>query len=116
VEGKRDGVLVGLALALHHREYGAWPESLDKLSPRWLPMVPADRISGKPLGYKIVDDRPVVYSVGVDRDDDGGRAPLGDGNKPDPGLASPKHFQLQPVTDETHDGDWVIWSTTGTKN
>ena len=72
IDGRRDGVLLGIALELYHREHSTWPKSLGELSPRWLPAVPVDRITGKPLGYKIVDDRPVVYSVGVDRDDDGG--------------------------------------------
>ena len=75
-DGERDGVFVGIAFELYHREHGAWPKTLDELSPRWLPSVPVDRITGKPLGYKIVDDRPLVYSVGKDRDDDGGRAPF----------------------------------------
>jgi hypothetical protein len=113
-DGERDGVFVGLALELYHREHGAWPKLLAELSPRWLPEVPVDRITGKPLGYKIIDDRPVVYSVGVDRDDDGGRAPLDDNDQTDPGLASPNHFQLRPVTDATHDGDWILWSPAAT--
>jgi hypothetical protein len=109
--GERDGVLAGLALELYRREQGAWPETLEELSPRWLPEVPVDRITGKPLHYKVVDQRPVIYSVGVDRDDDGGRAPLGDDGEATPELASPLHFQVEPSTDSTHDGDWVIWST-----
>ena len=113
IDGQRDGVLVGIALELYHREHSAWPKSLEELSPRWLPAVPVDRISGKPLGCKIVDGGAVVYSVGVDRDDDGGRAPLDRDDKPDPSFASPMHFQLERSTDAEHDGDWVIWSTAG---
>jgi len=129
-EGERDGVLVGLALTSYHRETGAWPQSLEELSPRWLPEVPVDRITGDPIHYKVVDDRPVVYSVGVDRDDDGGRRKANrdatdqsvpgnaDGTvvdwppraAPPASLASPEYFQPQPVKDPRHDGDWVIWS------
>jgi hypothetical protein len=109
-EGQRDGVLVGLALELYHREHGTWPKTIAELSPRWLPHVPIDRITGDQLGYKIVGDRPVVYSVGVDRDDDGGRVPRKNGGNPDVDLASPNHFQPQPVVGAEHDGDWVIWS------
>jgi hypothetical protein len=108
VDGERDGVLIGIALELFHREHGEWPNSLDELSPRWLPEVPVDRITGEPLHYKIVDGRPVVYSVGVDGDDDGGKIPRG-GNGAE--LASAIQFRLEPQTDATHDGDWVIWST-----
>jgi hypothetical protein len=107
LEGERDGVLIGVALELYHREHGAWPKSLAELSPRWLPKVPVDRITGKALHYKIVDNQPLVYSVGVDRDDDGGRIPRGENGAE---IASPLQFQLEPSTDATHDGDWVIWS------
>ena len=60
-------------LELYHREHGKWPESFGELSPKYLPSLPADPITGKPLHYKIVNDRPIVYSVGIDGDDDGGR-------------------------------------------
>jgi hypothetical protein len=112
-EGQRDGVLVGLALELYRREHDAWPKTLAELSPRWLPNVPIDRITGDSLGYKIVNGRPVVYSVGVDRDDDGGRVPRGNGGNSDVDLASPIHFQPRPVVGAEHDGDWVIWSMAG---
>jgi hypothetical protein len=102
--GERDGVLVGIALELYHRERGAWPETLAELASKYLPEVPFDRINGGPLGYRIAGDRPVVYSLGVDTDDDSGRLPAGcEGDaakyrvaQPDPGA---------------EDGDWVIWST-----
>lgn len=115
-DGARDGVLIGLALELYHREHESWPKSLGELSPRWLPAVPVDRITGQPLGYKIVGDRSVVYSLGVDRDDDGGRVPSGDekalnASDFEPSLASPCFFDANPVIDDEHDGDWVIWST-----
>jgi hypothetical protein len=119
-EGQREGVLIGLALELYRREHGEWPRSLGELSPRWLPEVPVDRITGEPLHYVIVDDRVVVYSVGVDRDDDAGRAPSGDEQQPNPSdakpsLASPNYFDSKPVADAEHDGDWVIWSTVESK-
>jgi hypothetical protein len=109
--GVRDGVLIGIALELYHREHGAWPQSLNDLSPRWLPSVPVDRITGEPLHYKIVDDRPVVYSVGIDRDDDGGRVPIGEDGEPNPHLASLFFAESKPAVDPAHVGDWVIWST-----
>ncbi len=104
-DAQRDGTLVGIALELYHREHKAWAKSLAELSPRWLPDVPVDQMTGKPLGYKIVDGRPVVYSVGIDGDDDGGRKP------PDEEV-DPFDFSI-PTTGEPKppDGDWVIWST-----
>lgn len=105
IEGMRDGVFIGIALELYHREHKAWPKSLSELSPRWLPAVPVDRITGKPLGYKIVADRPIVYSVGVDRDDDSGRTPGGD----QPNASSAKNFQLEASSLAEQEGDWLIW-------
>ena len=103
-DGKRDGVLVGMALELYHREQGAWPKALAELSPRWLPSVPVDRINGGPLGYKIVAGQPLVYSLGNDGRDDGGRPPF----------ARPEYadtYPVQPPNPNADKGDWVIWTT-----
>lgn len=105
-DGRRDGALLGIALELYHREHNAWPKSLSELTPRWLPAVPVDRITGRPLTYVIVNDRSMVYSVGADQDDDRGRVPLEDDGRPNAYLASPTNMRGVP-----NDGDWVIWST-----
>ncbi len=112
-DGNRDGVFIGLALELYHREHSKWPASLDELSPKYLPTLPADPITGKPLHYKVVNDRPIVYSVGVDGDDDGGRLAKNKDGESHPEYAEPNHFGKDHVAvraSET-DGDWVIWST-----
>jgi hypothetical protein len=112
--GEREGVLIGLALELYHREHGKWPASLAELSPRWLPTVPLDRITGEALHYKIVHDRPVMYSVGVDSDDDGGRTPKYYSERDLPYTVGPAYEAppnaVQGFMDQ-YDGDWVIWST-----
>lgn len=69
----RDGLLAAIALRIHFLRHGQWPDSLDVLSPRLLPAVPRDRYDGGPLKYIVKDGVAMVYSVGVDRDDDGGR-------------------------------------------
>jgi hypothetical protein len=101
-EAEVDGVLVGLALEAFHRKHNKWPVSLAELSPQYLPQLPVDLITGKPLAYKVVDDRPVVYSVGFDADDDGGRAMPESSGVTIPWDKSP---DATPV-----DGDWVVWS------
>ncbi len=88
----RDAVLVAIALELHHRRTGAWPESLNALVPDLLPAVPPDRFDGNPLRYRLIDGDPLLYSIGRDRDDDGGR-PV-DGKAPGPNRG---------------DGDWILW-------
>jgi hypothetical protein len=69
---QRDGVLTAIALELHKRRHGKYPATLAELTPDLLPAVLPDRIDGRPIRYKIVDGRPLLYSVGVDRIDDGG--------------------------------------------
>lgn len=75
VRQARDAALVAIALELFHRESGDYPASLEALSPRLLPRIPRDRFDGGPIKYRTVGGRPLLYSVGVDRDDDGGRLP-----------------------------------------
>jgi hypothetical protein len=113
--GRRDGVLIGIALELHRRQHGSYPQSLVELTPKLLPQVPVDRITGDPLYYVLVVGRPVVYSVGADRDDDGGRVPV------DPRAVPPMHGERRdphpmpwgaaewsPAA-YVFDGDWVIY-------
>jgi uncharacterized membrane protein len=105
----RDAVEVALALELYHRRHGDWPASLDQLVPDLLPAVPPDRFDGQPLRYLVRDGRPVLYSVGADRDDDRGRPTA---------LASSaipiEYGQLTPASlaryqTHDHDGDWILW-------
>ena len=65
---------------------GRWPASLDALVPDYLAKVPVDPFSGAPLIYKILGDGIMVYSVGRNRTDDGGKPSLvkpADGDKGD---------------------------------
>ncbi len=73
--GKRDGTVVGIALEFYRRRYGKYPAALRDLTPELLPAIPADRITGDAVKYRLVDGKPVVYSVGADRIDDAGRPP-----------------------------------------
>jgi hypothetical protein len=103
--GKRDGVLIGIALELYRREHGGYPQTLALLSPTLLPEVPVDRITGGPLVYKLVDGRPLVYSVGADRDDDGGRVP-----QPRPGETEPSPLgAAEWGASDPRDGDWPVY-------
>lgn len=62
-----------LALTAYKAKAGSYPDRLDALVPEYLPRVPTDPFSGKPLRYKRDGDAAVVYSVGRDLTDDGGR-------------------------------------------
>lgn len=99
--GHRDGVVTGIALELYRRKYGEYPASLEVLVPQYLPRVPADRITGQPVKYRIVSGKPVIYSVGADRDDDGG--------KPPPGKNGWMKAATWSVQQSAADGDWVLY-------
>jgi beta-lactamase regulating signal transducer with metallopeptidase domain/HEAT repeat protein len=65
---------LALALAIVRDEKGAYPPSLADLSPVPLKTVPTDFFAaGKPLIYKLQDDGYLLYSIGINRTDDGGR-------------------------------------------
>ncbi len=63
------------ALRLWKAEHGTWPESLDQLVPAILPAVPLDPYdpAGKPLRYNRTDEGFLLYSVGQNGVDDGGK-------------------------------------------
>jgi hypothetical protein len=102
----RDATQVAIALVLWHRRHGEWPQSLEELVPAMLPAVPPDRMDGQPLRYTLRDGQPLVYSIGMDRDDDGGRDAL---SSVDP---MPYHT-ITPLTNEQQasapNGDWILW-------
>jgi hypothetical protein len=78
---QRDAARIVVAAELYRRKHRTWPTSLAAIYPNPADM-PLDSFSGKPLSFSIRDDRPFVYSVGNDRDDDGGRSlPSGESYK-----------------------------------
>ena len=71
-------LLIG-ELALHacQLEHGALPDQLEQLVPEFLAELPVDPFDpdGQPLRYIRAEDGHVLYSVGYDGKDDGGRPP-----------------------------------------
>ena len=69
------GELVGVALALaaYKAEKGVYPQTLADLSPAYLKAIPTDRFSDKGLIYKTRDKGYLLYSVGRNLKDDGGK-------------------------------------------
>lgn len=71
---------VSLALERFRCEHRGYPASLDELVPHYLRALPLDPWSGRALGYRrevdLPDGRPayLLYSVGVDGEDNGGKA------------------------------------------
>jgi hypothetical protein len=64
--------IVAMALERYRLSHGRWPDSLAALVPEYIPWVPTDPYDGAPLRFRRKTDRVVVYSVGVDGQDNDG--------------------------------------------
>ena len=102
-DARKNGLLTALAMYRYHSRNNRWPETKEDLVPEFLAKIPVDILTGKPLHFKIVDDRPLVYSVGMDYDDDGGVDAV-DHNEPIERL----YIRPGPKSD-TFEGDWILW-------
>jgi len=63
---------IALALAAYKADHRGYPHSLDELSPAYLPKIPNDPFSEKPLVYAATSDGYALYSAGPNMTDDGG--------------------------------------------
>lgn len=106
----QDAINIGIALELYQRKTGHYPPTLADLSPAYQPHVPVDPCDGQPMRYKLVDGKPLVYSIGTDLDDDGGIEPF---VKPNVSLkpAPNSHSLAIGRADERYDGDWILYPT-----
>ena len=104
VRQRRDATRTIVALARHRLRHGALPEALTDIDADLLPAPPLDRFTGEPLRWGISETEAVLYSIGNDRDDDGGRS-----------IADPDNLNWLPQGDTRsgrgglQDGDWVLW-------
>jgi hypothetical protein len=64
----------GLACRLYKSRTGHYPETLDELVPGLLTEVPIDPFTGKPLVFRREGEGFIVYSLGSNEKDDGGRS------------------------------------------
>jgi hypothetical protein len=75
-EAHRRILIAALALERYHTRRGAYPTTLADLAPDFLKTEPLDFMDGKPLRYQLnTDGHYLLYSVGLDRADDGGKMP-----------------------------------------
>jgi len=74
--------------------HGSYPETLDALAPQFIEKIPHDLVGGQPLHYHRTDDgKFLLYSIGWNEKDDGGKVALNTNGKAD-----------------MENGDWV-WRT-----
>ena len=106
----QESVLAGIAIRQFDLVNDRLPISLDELVPEFLEAVPIDIVSGEKLKYRIMDDLPLIYSVGADLDDDGGVEavdPLGR-TMQDMNLDESRHLDSANNLYQL-DGDWILW-------
>jgi hypothetical protein len=73
VEQTQANLQVAFALAAYRADTGRYPVRLDDLAPKYLPTIPGDLFSGKPLIYRPTENGYLLYSVGVNGIDEDGR-------------------------------------------
>jgi len=89
------------ALGEYHRRNVQYPERLDQLVPEFLPRLPIDYADRKTLRYRRTGDTYILYSVGTNGVDDGGKAgrrdPLRfDSENPDNVFSAIKRWEVKP--------------------
>ena len=69
--GKRATILT-VALHQYHHQHGRWPAALGDCRLAGIENVQIDPVAKQPFGYKLVDGRPVLFSLGFDGINNGG--------------------------------------------
>jgi hypothetical protein len=69
----REVARVGVAAARFRAEHGRWPNALAELTPEYLATVPEDPYADGSLRYRRTGTGAIIYSVGPDGIDHGGR-------------------------------------------
>ena len=103
--------IVVLALHRHRLRHGEWPTTLDTLDPETLPVPAIDLYSGEPLRYALINGKPRLWALGVDRDDDGGRQVIRDESSLNNGLTWFALDEWSSLSDDQRaklDGDLVL--------
>jgi len=80
---------VAFALAAYQRDNGKYPAKLADLTPKYLASVPEDLFTGKALVYRPAADGYLLYSFGVNGQDDQGRYYRDDPPGDDPRVRMP---------------------------
>jgi len=111
-KGVDSAAAILVALHRHHRRHGAFPASLDRLDADFVHSSFVDPYTGQPFKYKLIDGKPLVYSLGPDRDDDGGKPILneeGDAEYWPDFLTLDELETLDEDGRAAIDGDWVLY-------
>ena len=96
-DGLRQGAILAVAAQRFYLENQRWPRDTDELAEGWVrPEDTIDPLTGDPVRIASDDSGITIYSLGANREDDGG---VGSSDFPT-GSA---------------DGDWILWPVSGGK-
>jgi hypothetical protein len=95
-------LFVALGLQAYQQEHGAYPPKLDALVPGYLSKLPADPFGQGTFAYQRKGGKYLLYSVGPDMTDDGGR-PIDD-----PSKASGSNSNARYFVEQNSKGDIVV--------
>ena len=101
----RDGTLAGIALEGYRRQHTHYPQTLTELVPDLLPTLPIDPVNGEPLKLIVRNGKPIVYSIGAARKDNGDMPRMIDGKAANP--SENLWWAVAPARDVR--GDWMIF-------
>jgi hypothetical protein len=73
LEAMIEAARAGLACQIYQRQQGKYPASISDLIPNILKEEPLDPFTGKSLIYRTKENGFIVYSLGTNRKDDGGK-------------------------------------------
>jgi hypothetical protein len=89
---------LALAMAEYHNDHGGYPLALGELSPKYVEKLPKDPFSEQDYRYRREGKGYLLYSVGMNGRDDGGREPkfvpgVGDSGDDDIAIRTPAETQ-----------------------
>ena len=97
---------VELALRSWKCDHGAAPTNLTQLVPKYLRHLPADPFTGKPFVYRPTGTNWVLYSVGPDRVDEGGKPMTKTSDNSLVGFGQTQSPKIQNKGDLLYDSKW----------
>ena len=111
-DAQRNAMSLLIALHMHHLQSGKLPRNYDELDHKFLSIEPTDPMTGDRLKFKIENDQVLIYSHGIDRDDDQGVSMLNDEGEPEfyPDFLTLNEYKEVMASDpESIDGDWILY-------
>lgn len=108
-KSKTSATVFHIALEHYKAKHGFYPELNVVDTAELFNGIPTDMFSGEPLKYKIVNGQPMIYSVGTDRDDDGGRSIAGRDQSWVEFLTLDEVDERNENDAASIDGDWILY-------